>query len=69
VVLKGSAVEIERLDDLLEATDLPLFPWHAAPKPRFVRIDPVSVTGRRFHVVDHVAADDPSTGAHRGSYE
>jgi nitroimidazol reductase NimA-like FMN-containing flavoprotein (pyridoxamine 5'-phosphate oxidase superfamily) len=69
VVLKGAAVEIERLDDLLAATDLPLFPWHASPKPRFVRIDPVSVTGRRFHVVDHVAAGDPSTGVHRGAYE
>ena len=69
VVLKGPAVEIERLDDLLAATDLPLFPWHASPKPRFVRIDPVSVTGRRFHVVDHVAAGDPSTGVHRGAYE
>ena len=69
VVLKGPAVEIERLDDVLAATDLPLFPWYASPKPRFVRIDPVSVTGRRFHVVDHVAASDPSTGAHRASYE
>jgi uncharacterized protein len=69
VVLKGPAVEIERLDDVLAATDLPLFPWHAAPKPRFVRIDPVSVTGRRFHVVDHAASGEPSTGAHRGSYE
>ena len=69
VVLKGRAVEIERLDDLLEATDLPLFPWHASPKPRFVRVDPVSVTGRRFHVVDHAAPGEPSTGAHRSSYE
>jgi hypothetical protein len=69
VVLKGRAVEIEQLHDLLTATDLPLFPWHAAPKPRFVRIDPVSVTGRRFHVVDHIAPGEPSTGAHRSAVE
>jgi nitroimidazol reductase NimA-like FMN-containing flavoprotein (pyridoxamine 5'-phosphate oxidase superfamily) len=69
VVLKGRAVEIKQLHDLLDATDLPLFPWHAAPKPRFVRIDPVSVTGRRFHVVDQVAPGEPSTGADRSAVE
>jgi uncharacterized protein len=52
VVLKGQAVEIERMYDLLDALDLPLFPWHASPKHRFVRIEPVEITGRRFHVVD-----------------
>ena len=51
VVVKGRAVEIERLDDLLAAAELPLFPWHAAPKHRYVRIEPDEVTGRRFHVV------------------
>jgi hypothetical protein len=69
VVLKGRAVEIEQVHDLLTATDLPLFPWHAAPKPRFVRIDPLSVTGRRFHVVDHLAPGEPSTGAHRSAVD
>jgi uncharacterized protein len=49
VVLKGRAVELTKLLDVFEATDLPLFPWHASPKPRFVRIEPDSVTGRRFH--------------------
>ena len=29
---------------------LPLFPWQAGPKPRYVRIEPASVTGRRFVV-------------------
>jgi hypothetical protein len=51
VVLKGRAVEIQRLTELFEAEDLPLFPWHAAPKHRFVRIVPAEVTGRRFEVV------------------
>ena len=49
VVVKGRAHEVKELDDMLDAIGLPLFPWHAAPKPRFVRIEPVEVTGRRFH--------------------
>jgi nitroimidazol reductase NimA-like FMN-containing flavoprotein (pyridoxamine 5'-phosphate oxidase superfamily) len=52
VVIKGRAVEIERMQDVFDALDLPLFPWHASPKHRFVRIEPDDVTGRRFHVVD-----------------
>ncbi len=52
VVIKGHAVEIERMDDVLDALDLPLFPWHAGPKHRFVRIEPVEISGRRFHVVE-----------------
>ena len=49
VVLKGRASEVQRMRDVVEATELPLFPWHTSPKPRFVRIEPESVTGRRFH--------------------
>jgi len=54
VVIKGHAVEIERLQDVYDALDLPLFPWHAAPKHRFVRIEPVDISGRRFEVVPGV---------------
>jgi nitroimidazol reductase NimA-like FMN-containing flavoprotein (pyridoxamine 5'-phosphate oxidase superfamily) len=67
VVLKGRAVELERMQDVFDACDLPLFPWLASPKPRFVRIEPDSVTGRRFHVVDHTAAGVPTTGADRSA--
>jgi uncharacterized protein len=52
VVIKGRAVEIERMQDLFDALDLPLFPWHASPKHHFVRIEPEDVSGRRFDVVD-----------------
>ena len=55
VVIKGRAVEIERMHELFEALDLPLFPWHASPKHRFVRIEPDDVSGRRFHVVEKSA--------------
>jgi uncharacterized protein len=55
VVVKGYANEIEQMHQYFEALDLPLFPWHAGPKHRFVRIEPVEITGRRFHVVGHEA--------------
>jgi nitroimidazol reductase NimA-like FMN-containing flavoprotein (pyridoxamine 5'-phosphate oxidase superfamily) len=51
VVVKGPATEVERMQDVYAALDLPLFPWNAAPKHRFVRIEPDDVSGRRFHVV------------------
>lgn len=50
VVAKGRAVEIEAMHDVFGALDLPLFPWHASPKHRFVRITPDELTGRRFEV-------------------
>ncbi len=49
VVAKGTAREIVRLYDVIDAAELPLFPWHAAPKQRLVRIEPDVVSGRRFH--------------------
>ena len=52
VVVKGRAVEIERLEELMAAQDLPLYPWQAAPKHRYVRIEPDEITGRRFAIVD-----------------
>lgn len=48
VVVKGRATEVSSLYGVLDTMDLPLSPWHAGPKPRFVRIEPSSVTGRRF---------------------
>jgi uncharacterized protein len=50
VVIKGRAAEIP-MQDLLDNLAFPLFPWTATPKPRFVRVIPDEITGRRFHVV------------------
>ena len=55
VVLKGVAVEIQQMYELFDALDLPLYPWQLAPKHRFVRIAPDSVTGRRFRIADRAA--------------
>ncbi len=65
VVIKGSAAPIASLHERLESVDLPLFPWHTSPKPHFVRIEPVEMTGRRFRV------DVPTGGApaHRAAEE
>lgn len=50
VVIKGRAAEIP-MQDLLDDVAFPLFSWTATPKPRFVRVVPDEITGRRFHVV------------------
>ena len=62
VVVKGFAVEIGDRYELFDALELPLFPWHIAPKQHFVRILPELVTGRQFAVGDRRArhaADRP----------
>lgn len=52
VVVKGTAEEVARLYDVLDVFELPLFPWHTSPKPHFIRIEPDSISGRRFEVTD-----------------
>ena len=69
VVVKGRAEEISRAQELLDTAGLPLFPWHAAPKQRFVRIVPDEVTGRRFRVVAREAWTTPWTGAPKSAPE
>jgi nitroimidazol reductase NimA-like FMN-containing flavoprotein (pyridoxamine 5'-phosphate oxidase superfamily) len=49
VVVKGVAHEVKGMYEVLDMmVDLPLFPWHSEPKPHFVRIEPVAISGRRF---------------------
>jgi uncharacterized protein len=48
VVVHGTADRLEQLNDVFAAHELPLFSWDTAPKPVFVRITPLRVTGRRF---------------------
>lgn len=50
VIVKGRASEVTGIHEVFELTELPLFPWHIAPKPHFVRIEADVVTGRRFRV-------------------
>jgi nitroimidazol reductase NimA-like FMN-containing flavoprotein (pyridoxamine 5'-phosphate oxidase superfamily) len=51
VVVKGTAKEVIRLYDVLEVlVEVPLYPWHPSPKSHVIRIEPDSITGRRFHL-------------------
>jgi hypothetical protein len=50
-VLKGQVELVQTIQEMVDTVDLPLFPWHAAPKPCYLRIVPGEVTGRRFAVV------------------
>jgi nitroimidazol reductase NimA-like FMN-containing flavoprotein (pyridoxamine 5'-phosphate oxidase superfamily) len=68
VVVRGKAREVKQLHEVLDALDLPLFPWHAAPKRRIIRIEPEGVSGRRFHVLDAPARHMPAR-APRASHE
>lgn len=63
VVIKGRAHEIRELGDVVDALHLPVFPWHHAPKPRFVRIEPEVISGMRFHVVGGAKANDDSAAS------
>jgi nitroimidazol reductase NimA-like FMN-containing flavoprotein (pyridoxamine 5'-phosphate oxidase superfamily) len=62
VVLKGRAAELKAFHDIIETATFPLFPWHAGPKSRFVRIVPEQISGRRFHVVNSDVWRTPITG-------
>ena len=69
VVVKGRAERIEQIQDLMDTVDLPLFPWQAGPKNRFIRILPAVVTGRRFPVADPSVWRTPLSEAKRSSME
>ena len=69
VVLKGHAREVTGVEELLSTLGAPLFPWHDSPKPRFVRIEPDAISGRRFHVTDPSVWTSPPTGVRLASSE
>lgn len=48
VIVKGSTRSPRSADELAEAEHAQLLPWTATAKQHYVRILPLSVTGRRF---------------------
>jgi Predicted flavin-nucleotide-binding protein len=60
VVIKGTARSIDRLHEVVDALQLPIFPWQDGPKPAFLRIEPDSITGRRIQVQGGVGGDQKS---------
>jgi uncharacterized protein len=69
VVIRGQAEEIRSGSDLLDTVDLPLFPWQAGDKGRFIRIVPTTTSGRRFPIADPSRWLTPLSGAKRASME
>ena len=69
VVIRGMAEEISSGPDLLGTVDLPLFPWQAGDKGRFIRIVPTTISGRRFPVADPSMWLTPLSGAKRAAME
>ncbi len=48
VIVKGMARSLRTDEEIAEADGAQLLPWIATVKPHYVRIRPMSVTGRRF---------------------
>jgi len=69
VVVKGRAEEISGGQELLDTIDLPLFPWQAGDKGRFIRIIPTTTSGRRFPIADPNVWLTPLSGVKRASME
>jgi nitroimidazol reductase NimA-like FMN-containing flavoprotein (pyridoxamine 5'-phosphate oxidase superfamily) len=49
VIVKGTARMLRTKEEIEEAERAQLLPWTATLKQHYVRILPISVTGRRFH--------------------
>jgi len=49
-VIKGTVEVPQGIEEIVETTMLPIFPWQAGIKSHYIRIVPTEVTGRRFHV-------------------
>lgn len=69
VVIRGNAEEITAGSDLIDTVDLPLFPWQAGDKGRFIRIVPTTTSGRRFPIADPSVWRTPLSGVKRASME
>jgi nitroimidazol reductase NimA-like FMN-containing flavoprotein (pyridoxamine 5'-phosphate oxidase superfamily) len=50
VVVRGHAAEVEQTEEFRANVAQLLFPWSPGSKDRFIRITPVTVTGRRFTI-------------------
>lgn len=48
VIVKGTAHVLNTSAEIEEAQRAQLLPWTAGPKPRYVRVDPSEISGRRF---------------------
>ncbi|MFK8025387.1 MAG: pyridoxamine 5'-phosphate oxidase family protein [Ilumatobacter sp.] len=61
VLIKGFGRFVESHREIKHADQLPLYPWVDVDRSAWIRIVPVEVTGRRFHLLD-TAVTDSSVG-------
>lgn len=52
VLVRGEAAEVTDPAELARVRRLPLYPWAPGAKRRYIRILPISVTGRRIELPD-----------------
>ena len=57
VLIKGFGRFVDSVPEIENADKLPLYPWVDADRSEWVRIVPVEITGRRFHIVDGTITD------------
>lgn len=57
VLIKGFGRFVDSVPEIEQIDRLPLYPWVDAERSAWIRIVPVEVTGRRFHLVDEAATD------------
>lgn len=57
VLIKGFGRFVDSVPEIGHVDDLPLYPWIDADRSAWVRIVPVEVTGRRFHILDNTITD------------
>lgn len=57
VLIKGFGRFLDSDAELAFLDELPLLPWVVADRSAWIRIVPVEVTGRRFHLIDGVVTD------------
>ena len=50
VVIRGTLTEVRVPGDLERLRALPLYPWAPGERARYLRVRPVTVTGRRIHI-------------------
>lgn len=58
ILVKGFGRFIDSVPEIEQANTLSLHPWVDADRSAWVRITPVEVTGRRFHIVGGTITDE-----------
>ncbi|MDO5753126.1 pyridoxamine 5'-phosphate oxidase family protein [Arthrobacter sp.] len=69
VVLRGTAREITHPAEVSAANALPLEPWQGGTKAHLVRIDSLSLSGRRFPVTKPDIWKTPVSDPRRSTFE